>query len=72
MEYPQSSSVNGIDGKFHHIAYRLNRNERVNSKGLELELVYSDVNAGTYTHRSWLEMVKSATLTDGKFSTDFS
>jgi len=72
MEYSQSSSVNGLDGKFHHICYRLNRNERVNSKGLELELVYSAVNAGTYTHRSWLEMVKSATLTDGKFSTDFS
>ena len=72
MLYPQSSSTEGLNGKFHHICYRLNRNERVNSKGIELEFSYSSIGAGSYTHRSWLEMNKTATLTDGKFSTDFS
>ena len=68
----QSSSVNGLNGKFHYIAYRPNRNERVNSKGIQLQLKYSKLSTGTYTHRTWLELVKTATLDRGMFSTDFS
>ena len=67
----QSSSVEGLSGLFHHICYRLNRNERVNSKGVELQLLYSVAGAGAHTHRSWLEMVKTATLDNGRFATDF-
>tara|TARA_R110002096_G_scaffold267175_2_gene460953 strand:- start:35 stop:1423 length:1389 start_codon:yes stop_codon:yes gene_type:complete len=72
QDYGLTDLEQGLDGNFHHICYRLNRNERVNSKGVELELTYSKVGAGSYTHRSWLELVKTATLSNGKFSTDFS
>ena len=68
----QSSSTNGLNGKFHYIAYRPNRNERVNSKGIQLQLKYSNLSTGTYIHRTWLELVKTATLERGMFSTDFS
>lgn len=68
----QSSSTSGLNGKFHYIAYRPNRNERVNSKGIQLQLQYSKLGAGTYIHRAWLEIVKTATLDRGIFSTDFS
>ena len=68
----QSSSIEGLNGKFHYIAYRPNRNERVNSKGIQLQLQYSDLETGNYIHRTWLELVKTATLNRGIFSTDFS
>ncbi len=68
----QSSSIEGLNGKFHYIAYRPNRNERVNSKGIQLQLRYSDLEIGNYIHRTWLELVKTATLNRGIFSTDFS
>ncbi len=71
IDKEQSSSSEGLNGLFHHICYRLNRNERVNSKGIELELTYSTIDAGSFTHRSWIELVKTATLDNGKFSTDF-
>jgi len=70
--YALNDTAKGLDGNFHHICYRLNRNERVNSKGIELELLYSLVGAGSYTHRAWLELVKTATLDNGMFSTEFS
>ncbi len=71
MNYAPSSSTEGLNGRFHYIAYRLNRNERVNSRGVQLELKYTDMIAGTYTHRTWLELVKTATLSNGKFATEF-
>ncbi len=71
MNYAPSSSTEGLNGRFHYIAYRLNRNERVNSRGVQLELKYTDMLAGTYTHRTWLELVKTATLSNGKFATEF-
>ena len=70
-EYQVSSSIEGVNGKFFHIGYRLNRNERVNSRGIQLEIKYSNMLAGTFTHRTWLELVKTASLNDGRFSTEF-
>jgi hypothetical protein len=72
QEYQISSSIEGLNGKMHHIGYRLNKNERVNSRGIQLEIKYSNMLAGTFTHRTWLELVKTATLNDGRFSTEFS
>jgi hypothetical protein len=69
--YAPSSSTEGLNGKFFYLGYRLNRNERVNSRGIQIELQYSTVLAGSYTHRTWLELVKTATLDNGKFSCDF-
>jgi hypothetical protein len=68
LEYDQSSLAEGLAGKFHHIAYRLNRNERVNGKGIQLELQYGGFgNADVFTHRSWLELSKEAVLDNGTF-----
>jgi len=71
MNYAPSSSTEGLNGRFHYIAYRLNRNERVNSRGVQLELTYTNMDAGSYTHRTWLELVKTASLSNGKFATEF-
>lgn len=66
----------GLNGGFFNQVYRLNRNERINSRGLELEVQYSSNAASgmkdaSHTHRAWLEILRSATLTDGKFDVDF-
>ena len=71
MQYTQSSSTQGLNGKFHYICYRPNRNERINSKGIQLELKYTALLAGSFVHRTWLEIVKNAKLERGMFSTDF-
>jgi hypothetical protein len=68
MGYDLGSSTVGLNGKYHYICYRLNRNERVNSRGIQLELRYTGIGVGTYTHRTWLELVKEAKLENGKFS----
>ncbi len=73
--HPPSSSITGLNGNFFWLCYRLNRNERINSRGLQLQLQYTNAlaNGGqVYTHRTWLFLVKTATLSNGKFSTDFS
>jgi len=69
--YDLADEDKGVIGKHFYLGYRLNRNERVNSRGVQIELQYSTVKVGTYTHRSWLELVKSATLNNGAFSCDF-
>jgi hypothetical protein len=71
MNYEPSSSTEGLNGKFFYTGYRLNRNERVNSRGVQLEFKYSTILAGNYIHRTYLELVKTATLNNGKFSTEF-
>lgn len=55
-------------GKYNYQAHRLNRNERINSRGIELETTYNLALAGTdnYTQRVWIELVRSATLRDGQ------
>jgi len=68
LAYDQSSVDEGLAGKFHHIAYRLNRNERVNGRGIQLELQYGGFNnASTFTHRAWMELAKEAVLENGTF-----
>ena len=73
-QQPAGSSVFGVAGSFFNQVYRLNRNERVNSRGIEIEVNYSD-GAGfvdkVHTHRTWLEMLRSATLTNGMFEIDY-
>lgn len=69
--YDQSSSIEGLNGKFQYLCYRLNRNERVNSRGIQISLKYTDALPTNYVHRTWLELVKTATLENGKFSCDY-
>lgn len=54
-------------GKYNYQAHRLNRNERINSRGIELETTYNLALTGTdnYTQRVWIELVRSATLNNG-------
>jgi len=61
----------GIVGRFNWLAYRLNRNERINSRGIEYFYRYEGLNnSTTYTQRSWLELAKLTTLRDGFIQTD--
>jgi hypothetical protein len=71
LQYQSSSETQGLAARFMWLGYRLNRNERVSSRGIELEVQYQDLAVGNYTHRTYLELVKSATLRNGVFSTDF-
>ena len=55
-------------GAFCWQSHRLNRNERVNSRGIEYQATYQ-TNGGSRTQRIWVESVRIATLQDGRFST---
>ncbi len=56
-------------GEYFYQAHRLNRNERINSRGIELETTFSALEgasaADNYTQRVWIEIVRSATLSNG-------
>ena len=66
-----NSGTEGILGQFFWQGFRLNRNERVDSTGILLEINYGNLAAGqTFIHRSWLELVKTARLLNGVFSTE--
>ncbi len=52
-------------------AHRLNRNERINSRGIELEQKFSEIASNTYTCRTWLEVIKQATLNNGILDINF-
>tara|TARA_R110002050_G_scaffold128442_1_gene249640 strand:- start:3079 stop:4569 length:1491 start_codon:yes stop_codon:yes gene_type:complete len=65
-----AADEDGILGRFNWLSYRLNRNERINSRGLEYYWKYEGLNtAGLYTQRTWLELAKLTTLSGGFVST---
>ena len=66
-DYPASE---GLLQKFFYTAYRLNKGERVNSRGIELYDTRVTM-AGSGTMRAYLQVVKVATLRDGMFSMAF-
>jgi hypothetical protein len=60
----------GIQGRFGWAGFRLNRNERVNSRGLEIYYKYLSLSTeSAYTQRSWLELAKLTTIVDGYVQT---
>tara|TARA_R110000787_G_scaffold3291_1_gene13056 strand:- start:8436 stop:9896 length:1461 start_codon:yes stop_codon:yes gene_type:complete len=70
--HPVSAVTNvGLRGKFFYQAHRLNKNERINSRGIELETTYSALpdlgGALSYTQRVWIELLRTATLRNGVF-----
>jgi hypothetical protein len=71
LGYAPSNTELGLDGKYFYPVYVLNRNERINSKGLQLQIKYTKSVTGDKTHRAYLELIKTATLEGGKFRTDF-
>ena len=67
----------GLSGGLFFNCYRPNRNERINSRGIELEIQYGGTTnhnafeTRSYTHKTWLEILRTATLDNGTFSQDF-
>ena len=60
----------GITNQFSYRAYKLNRNERINSRGIELYDTYQsfrnvDATEKSYTLRAYAEILRVATLTNG-------
>ena len=76
MGYQQNTgtfnTVNvGVGGRFNWNGFRLNRNERVNSRGVELFFRFQDLDdTGTLIQRSWIELVKLTQLIDGYVTTE--
>jgi hypothetical protein len=74
--HPQGTLANytdntGLTDHFFYQAYKLNRNERVNQRGIEVYQTYntfrnSTSGALTYTLRAYVELVRLARLVDGK------
>ena len=63
----------GILGRFNWLSYRLNRNERINSRGIEYYFKYDGLGPSSggsqYTQRTWLELAKLTTISGGYTST---
>ena len=68
--HAQNAQHEGLANNFFYQAYRLNRNERINSRGLELYNTYDMfanrlASANTMTQRTYLELIRVAQLNDG-------
>ena len=76
--YPMGSAYDGatspldcdVRSRAQWYCYRLNRNERVNSRGIE---VYDrrTTMAGASTFRAWIQVVRMAQLVDGKMDVSY-
>lgn len=60
-----------LTNKFFYIANRLNKNQRVNSRGIEAYVDYRDLEGGTYTARWYIELVRMAQLKDGVLQVEY-
>jgi len=70
------SQIDFLRGQFFFQAWRLNRNECISSRGIELYQTYNIITAladgtSTYTLKCWLEVLKYAELEDGKMTCYF-
>ena len=64
----QSTSLNG---DYFWQCFKLNKNNRINQKGIELYQTMLEMENQQYTYRMWLEVVKIAQLVDGKLETSY-
>ena len=62
---------NALTGNFFYIANRLNRNERVNSRGIEAYVDYQTLSSGSHTIRFYVELVRMAQLRNGVLDIQF-
>ena len=74
MGYDQNTGDDATDkgvlGRFNWLSYRLNRNERINSRGIEYFTKYEGLgDSGLYTQRAWLELAKVTVLQAGFVTT---
>ena len=70
VEFEDYSADDDLQQKFFYTAYRLNKGERVNSRGIELYDTRLTM-AGAGTMRAYLQVVKVASLRDGIFTAVF-
>ena len=70
VEFEDFSAKLDLRQKFFYTAYRLNKGERVNSRGIEVYDTRTTM-AGSSTMRCWLQIMKVASLKDGMFSMAF-
>jgi len=70
MEFEDYAADTNLRQKFFYTSYRLNKGERVNSRGIELYDTRVTM-AGAGTMRAYLQVVKVASLRDGIFETVF-
>ena len=70
VNFEDYNAKDDLRQKFFYTAYRLNRGERVNSRGVELYDTRTTM-AGSSTLRCWIQVVKVATLRDGLFEMGF-
>ena len=68
-EFEGFTGTSHLRQKFFYTAYRLNKGERVNSRGIELYDTRTPMSSGTM--RAYLQVVKIATLRDGIFESAF-
>ncbi len=59
------TGVDTLSGRSFWCSQRLTAQQRINSRGIELYFKVSDLPAGDYTQRVYLEMMRSATLSNG-------
>jgi hypothetical protein len=69
-QFEEYGDADGLDAKFFWTAYRLNRNERVNSRGIELYDKRTTLEQ-TSTLRAYLQVVRLASLREGVFSVTY-
>ena len=67
VNFEDYSAQSELRQKFFYTAYRLNRGERVNSRGIEVYDTRATV-PGASTMRCWLQIMRVASLKDGMFS----
>ena len=70
MGFEDYGADDSLRQKFFYTAYRLNKGERVNSRGIELYDTRATM-GGAGTMRAYLQVVKVASLRDGIFETVF-
>ena len=69
--HAQNSGTAGLGGVMRWTAIRPNKGQRVNNKGMDLIYKATGLPAETYTLRVYLELLKVATIEDGRFSCYF-
>jgi len=66
-----ASALYGIPNTFFYQCHKLNKNPRINQKGIELYQTLVDTEDVASTMRVWIEVMKVATLVDGKLRSEY-
>tara|TARA_R110000765_G_scaffold186138_1_gene291788 strand:- start:9328 stop:10782 length:1455 start_codon:yes stop_codon:yes gene_type:complete len=66
-----NSADNGMSGSQFIVSQKLNKNPRINQKGIELYATYTGLEDTPHILRCWLEINKVATLVNGKLRSEY-